>query len=362
MRLVSLLVCILAVPATSAQDPTCGPDARALATALRTDYGGRDLMDDADRAAAFDALVAQAGGAADAAACDSLLWTATALFPDGHLDVDTPREVPRRFWPDRRYGPWGGDLGLRFVGDSAAVLRIPSFDIDNKATVDSLLDAHRERLRRTPYLVINLQANGGGSDDTFSGLTPLLYTRPIRLAGADILATPGNRAYYAQYMDDERFDADTRAMLRDIVATIDAAEPGTFVAMGADEAFDTVLDGPTAMPRAVAVVVEGGVGSSAEEFTLMARTSDKVVVVGTPTAGALDYSNLRMVPLPSGERVLRLPTSRRAWLPGFSVDAAGIAPDVGVPPGVADWDAFALGVLAARDAVVLENRDAAERE
>lgn len=354
----SLLI-LLAVPAR-AQDATCGPDARAVRAQLSADYGGRDLLLDAGRAAELDRLVAEAETAADLAACDSLLWTATALFPDGHLDVATPRRQPARFWPARRFGPWGGELGLRFVGDSAAVLRIPSFGLAHKAAIDSLIAANRERLLQTPYLVVNVQNNGGGSDASFASLLPFILSGPVQMVPAEIVASPANIADFEACAEDERLDDETRAWLRDRIAEMRAVEPGAFVLFGEEdaEAFE-----PTAMPRAVAVVAEGSTASSAEELVLMARTSPKVTIVGTPTSGALDYSNVRDVELPSGERVLHLPTSRRAWLPAASVDGGGIRPDVTVPAGVADWDAFALGVLVARDATPLEPavRDFAQR-
>ncbi|WP_420455382.1 hypothetical protein [Rubrivirga sp.] len=97
-------------------------------------------------------------------------------------------------------------------------------------------------------------------------------------------------------------------------------------------------------------LTNAGTASSAEEFVLMARWSSKVVVVGGATEGALDYSNVRSAPLPSGVRVAHIPMTRRGWLPETSVDAGGIAPDVRVPDGASDWAVFALGVLAARDA------------
>ena len=350
-RLVSALalLTLLALPA-QAQDAGCGPDARAVRTHLSTDYAGRDLLLDAGRAAALDRLVAEADAAPDEVACDSLLWTAATLFPDGHLDVATPRRQPPSFWTARRYGPWGGELGLRFVGDSAAVLRLPSFDLSHKAAIDSLIAANRERLLRTPYLVVNVQGNGGGSDDSFSSLLPLILSGPVQMVDAEIVASPNNIADFEALAADPRFDDETRQWIQDRIAEMRAAEPGAFVAFGggAPEVFE-----PTAMPRAVALVIEGGVGSSAEELALIARTSPKVTLVGAPTYGALDYSNVRDVPLPSGERTLHLPTTRRNWLPTSSVDDGGIRPDVTVPDGVADWDAFALGVIVAKDTAPL---------
>lgn len=344
----TLLFVLLAVSAF-AQDATCGPDAAALATSLRADYAGRDLLLDPDRAAGVDRLLAQAPFAASEAACDSLLHATTALFPDGHLRVDTRTPSMHVRDGDRRFAPWSGELEIRTLGTEATVLRIRSFDIGNKAAIDSLVAAHTDRLRSTPYLIIDVTSNGGGGDGAFSSLVPYLYTDPIRPAGMELVASPGNRDDIAAYMVDERIDLETRDYLHALVDRMDAATPGAFIPMGENGEFDTVLDSVTAFPRAVAVLTDAGTASSAEEFVLMARWSSKVVVVGGATEGALDYSNVRSMPLPGGVRVAHLPMTRRAWLPEMSVDAGGIAPDVLVPAGVPDWAVFALGVLVARD-------------
>ncbi len=348
------LALLLIAAAASAQDPTCGPDARALDATLRTDYAGRDLLAGSggeSRSGALARLVRQAEAAPSPVACDSLLHLATALFPDGHLSVGTPRNAPLPPERVRQFGPFPGDFGLRFVGDSAAVLRLPTFDLDAKPAIDSLITAHRERLLRTPYLIVDVRQNGGGGDGSFAGVIPLLYTGPIRASGIEMAATPANRAELAGFAADPRLDEGSRAEVLALLARLDQGEPGAFVALADPGAFDTVLDTVAAMPRAVALLVNGGTASAAEELVVAARQSAKVLVVGAPTYGALDYSNVREQVLPSGERTAYVPTTRRQWLPAFSVDAAGLAPDVRVPEGVEDWPAFALGALLARQAL-----------
>jgi hypothetical protein len=69
-----------------------------------------------------------------------------------------------------------------------------------------------------------------------------------------------------------------------------------------------------------------------EEFLLEARQSAKVSLFGTRTNGCLDYSNVRLVPLPSGERLLGVPMTRSRRLPDHGIDGTGIAPDRPLPP------------------------------
>jgi C-terminal processing protease CtpA/Prc len=71
--------------------------------------------------------------------------------------------------------------------------------------------------------------------------------------------------------------------------------------------------------------------SSCEEFLLTVRQSFAVKLLGRPSRGSLDYSNLRPHVLPSGERVLRYAISRSERLPDLPVDLAGVEPDIYLP-------------------------------
>jgi hypothetical protein len=54
-------------------------------------------------------------------------------------------------------------------------------------------------------------------------------------------------------------------------------------------------------------------------------------VLGRPSHGSLDYSNLRPHRLPSGERLLLYATSRSNRLPDLPIDLAGVQPDIYLP-------------------------------
>jgi C-terminal processing protease CtpA/Prc len=92
-------------------------------------------------------------------------------------------------------------------------------------------------------------------------------------------------------------------------------------------------------PQRVAVLIDKTCGSSCEQFILAMRQSWNVKPMGRRTWGALDYSNLRPHPLPSGQRVLLYATSRSVRLPHPPVDAVGVLPDVLLPQPAneADW-------------------------
>jgi hypothetical protein len=68
------------------------------------------------------------------------------------------------------------------------------------------------------------------------------------------------------------------------------------------------------------------------------RQSANVKLFGRRTAGVLDYSNVRPQALPSGGRLLWYATSRSLRLPYLPVDAAGISPDIYLPPAAPGAD------------------------
>lgn len=336
----------LASVATASTGAACDADVEALEALIRTEYAGRDLLLEDDRDVRFvEAL--EAARPLMGADCDRGLHAATALFPDGHLEVASATPSTGVRGGVRRFSPWSGETGVRFVGDNAAVIRIRSFAGDAKPAIDSMMAAHAERLASTPVWVVDVTMNGGGADRSFDALLPYLATGTVRQANAEVVAAPGNRAHMVALAGEDWVDDETRAYLLGLADRMEAEE-GAFVPLFEMDEIVTEADSVLPFPRAVAVLTDAGTASSAEEFVLIARQSAKVVVVGGSTYGALDYSNVRRVALPSGVRTLHLPMTRRGWLPKTSVDAAGIAPDVWVPEGVADWTSFALGVLEAR--------------
>jgi len=72
--------------------------------------------------------------------------------------------------------------------------------------------------------------------------------------------------------------------------------------------------------------------STCEQFLLTVRQAFGVKLVGHGRSyGALDASNLRPYPLPSGQRTLWYATTLSNRLPRLPVDGIGIGPDIYLP-------------------------------
>ncbi|MFB3909503.1 MAG: S41 family peptidase [Candidatus Eisenbacteria bacterium] len=260
------------------------------------------------------------------------------FFRDRHLGLSSATGQ-ERFERDVAAGRL--DPTLARLDDEALLLTIPTFGAPVRERLDALLAAAREELSRTPVLLIDIRGNGGGSDATFESLLPWIATGPIRVTGCDYWATPANAACIRSYAAQPGMPAEYVTYLCDLAARMEAA-PGTFVD-GPPDRIDT-FDELHPLPERIGILMDRRCASAAEAFALLARQSGKVRLFGENTRGSLDYSNLRRVRLPSGAAILVVPMSRARWLPGFSVDAEGIAPDVAVPPDAAD----AIALVRAR--------------
>jgi C-terminal processing protease CtpA/Prc len=82
-------------------------------------------------------------------------------------------------------------------------------------------------------------------------------------------------------------------------------------------------------PAKIAIVIDGGCGSSTEEFLLFARQSKKTIMAGEHSMGVLDYSNVVPRNFSDPAFTLHYPTSRSRRIDaGLAIDNKGIQPDI----------------------------------
>jgi len=337
----------------------CVADLDALPDFLvANDAGGRDIV--ARRGAALDEALARARARAreaiDDDACVDALRGYLRAWRHGHLSI-VARAVAGNA-AAASAPPTGDPRAPRFRVLSArtSLLTLPSFGDHYARPIAQLVAAHRRAIVSRPYLIVDVRRNGGGSDRSYGPLLPLVAANVTRTPNAEFLATPANiAASEAVCKLPEVLAADCLRFMSPVIEAMKAAPTGTFVLPTGERPVDIDLPRHVlAKPRWVAVLIDGRCGSSCEEFVLAVRQSFKVKTFGRPTAGSLDYSNLRPHDLPSGKRRLFYATSRSLRLPANPIDAAGIAPDqlLPTPENEAAFDAeveTVRGVLEGRD-------------
>lgn len=337
------LLATLAASHAQATTPAeaCLQDLRALpGFLLENDTGARQHLAQKGQAY-FDQALASASQAAakanDEDACNVALSEYLGKWRRGHLQVVPNRALrldqasanatPATAMPDRA-------PSLRLLSSHTALLTLPSFFPQYAKAIADLLASKRSELKRRRNWIIDVRHNNGGDDSSYASLLPWIASGERVNIGGEWLSTPANIANQeticALYAPG---DASCPISMARTVARMRSVQPGQFVAQSADGPVSYVsFSREKIQPARVAVLVDRDCGSSCEEFLLETRQSFRVKLIGRNSAGALDYSNLRMQALPSGLRHVAYATSRSARLPHLQVDLDGIMPDIYLPP------------------------------
>lgn len=242
--------------------------------------------------------------------CTMVLEDWLKFFNDRHLHLSVEKNI---YFTYKR------------IDENSILLRIPDFDWNSKAMIDSLILKNISEITSTPILIIDLRGNGGGTDYSYLELLPLIYTNPYESKGVEWWASQGNIEFFEKALKEGTIkkgkEEDTKLFLETL-----KKHPNNFVQT--DKSDTVVRDKIYAMPQFVGVIVDDYCASSCEQFVLAAKNSSKTTIFGTQTLGVLDYSN--SVPenlLTEGFRI-RYPMTRSSRLPDYPIDNIGIKPDV----------------------------------
>jgi len=240
------------------------------------------------------------------------------------------REIPQPASTEKRYAT----IDAEKLTPTMFYIKIGNFDPGYKPQIDSLLRANSALLASTPYLILDLRDNGGGSDDSWSGLIPYLYTQPIKSIGADLLATETTISAYKKLLENKNFSQPTITDIKKKIARMEQAE-GQWITANEDETDSSY--NPKPFPKKIVILINRWCGSSTEEFLLAAKQSSKVILAGENTIGNLDYSNVVRVPFSCYPYTLIYATTRSRRLNIHQgIDNVGIAPQYHLSES-ADW-------------------------
>ncbi len=234
------------------------------------------------------------------------------------------------------------------VNENTTLLRIPSFAWQQKQKIDSVISANKESILQTPNLIIDIRNNGGGSDESFEELLPLVYTNPIRTIGVELLSTPLNNQRMLDIINEKYGKVDDKEKRR-YQEYYDKLEQhiGEFVMLNEYPVTITTYDTIYPNPQNIGIIINEFNGSTTEQFLLAAKQSKKVKLFGTTTAGILDISNMYFVPSPCNQFGLAYCISKSKRIPEMAIDGKGIQPDYYIDKDILkyQWTDFVIKVL-----------------
>ncbi|RAJ76754.1 peptidase S41-like protein [Chitinophaga dinghuensis] len=232
--------------------------------------------------------------------------------------------------------------------DNTFYLRVPSFNQSYREMLDSILTANKAELIKTKNLIIDIRNNGGGSDATYSSIIPFLYTNPIRGVGVEYYSTKTNNQRMLDFINNPEynFNEKEKAWAKTSYEKLEQ-HLGEFVNLNDRIVGIDTLPNVYAYPQNVAIIINEGNGSTAEQFLLEAKQSKKVKLYGVTTYGVLDISNMYMLNSPCKDIQLGYALSRSLRIPDFTIDSKGLQPDYFIDKSIPshEWVNFVNTIL-----------------
>lgn len=219
---------------------------------------------------------------------------------------------------------------LSQLSRSTLYLKIPSMGLQYKAVMDSLLQTNDKLLRKTPNLIIDIRDCRGGSDLTWSGLEPYLYTSPVRMPAIEFRCTAFTANTMREHLNSNPDLDDNVRNARERIIGLMLQNEGRFSDLAGDknQTLISTQQKTLPFPKRVGIIACEDNGSADEAFLLYARQSYKVKTFGVNTSGVFDISNLEVAKSPYTGNLLLYSITRIKWLPRFSIDGVGFTPDV----------------------------------
>ena len=234
------------------------------------------------------------------------------------------------------------------MNDSTFFLRIPSF---RDSTSNQMIKDNWEAITSRPYLIVDLRCNSGGNDQFFDALMALTYSRPYLIHGVEQYATPDFLDFFKDIIAHDP-QSEWRDYLQELTDSMENHLGDYVLRPGMQRIRLVRRDTVYQNPRRIGLLIHGRNASSAEQYILEAKESEKVVLFGNErTSGTLDLSNVFAITSPSGWFKLYIPTTRSCRWPDIVIDGKGIAPQIPIP-----YEESQIEALQERDGIGEEIR------
>ncbi|QES89440.1 S41 family peptidase [Rhizosphaericola mali] len=274
--------------------------------------------------------------------CAEIMLNWLHYFRNGHLgirvnDSNTVKSGPRR------------NPTFSIVDKNTILLTIPTFGGSYKKQIDSIIETNKSLLSSKENLILDIRDNGGGSDISYEKIIPYLYTNPITNYRAQYYSTKLNNQRMLELANNYKKYGISEKMANQFRINYDTLNKhlGDYINLDKDSITIDTLNNILPFPKHVAILVNENNGSTAEEFLLTAKQSQKVKLFGHKTAGVLDFSNLWFTNSPSGIFKLTFALTKSYRIPDFTIDGQGILPDLPIGNSVPDnqWIEYVVRIL-----------------
>ncbi len=234
-------------------------------------------------------------------------------------------------------------ISFSILDSNTTLLSIRSFDASLYKKLDSAYKAVMPEIKKRPNLVIDVRNNGGGSDQSYSALMPLIFTGPFESDVVELYSTPGNIKAYEDY--DEKLKQSSSAnqgVFKGPIAKMKTVSAYSFVPMGNGKPITISYPKNPGNPVKIAVLYNRFCASSCESLLFEAMNSSKTIFVGENSGGYTGYGNVMSVTTPCGNQLYWTTT---VYAKQWKYEFVGIPPDYRVPAEEKDWVEYTRRLL-----------------
>lgn len=213
-------------------------------------------------------------------------------------------------------------------------------DFFEPTPIDHLLEIYGEQLQKTQNLIIDVRTNLGGSTLSYKSLEKYLFPKgknkiDFTFYNMKVNCTNRNADLIIKVIEEEleKIDNDEyRERLKQWKEqTWDKHRGKGFVNLNDESSENTYEITGQDFPRSIIVLTDNYCGSAGDIFVYLCKQSPKITVIGRPTMGVNDYSNLSEM-VWNDQFKLMYATSRLDQLDHREISAEqGIKPDVYIP-------------------------------
>lgn len=237
-------------------------------------------------------------------------------------------------------------LHFKMLNDTIAYLRIPTFSGRYTAQLDSLYKSADAKIRQTPYLVIDVRNNGGGSDMNVRLLLPYIYTNPIKGDKVELLVTKDNLNLWKKWLkewetDKNNYSQEQVDWLRGEVEKMEKVKPNTWILRS--RAGKLKIKDISKYPKSVAIIQNQYCASSCETLLFWAKQSKRTILLGENSGGYVGYGENGALSTPCYN--YRLTCTMTRYKEQRKYEAKGISPDYQLKY-TSDWIEQTIKILS----------------
>lgn len=226
------------------------------------------------------------------------------------------------------------EYSFKELSEEISFLKFTNFA--NEDVIHSLIAENKESIQNSRFLIVDVRGNGGGSDSSYLPLLKYIFKDTLMLS--DVLKNDSQSTNYTERNCRTRINdfkeylktnlpPETITMVNSLIKNYTDNYGKGFIL---DKEWEFKIEG-LSTPEKVYVITDSWCGSSGDAFVETCSYSDKVTIVGRPTMGITDYSNLCHFKL-NDYFTFMYPTSRVNKIDhGKGLTGKGVPVDIYIP-------------------------------